>query len=320
MVTLVTGASGFLGSYVIEALIESGEKVISFSNSPFTRQIRTYLNLTQINGDILERDKFLALLKSEGVSNIIHLAGIISSIAQKNPLAATYVNCVGTVNVLECAIRAKCKKIVFASSVQVYGNLKGKLDQFIDEETCPDPMSVYGATKLFGEKIGLSYLNDLEFVVLRICPCFGFGNVFARSELVDNRVERSQRIIEFPIVGKPVSVRSGGRELVDFVYVEDAAKTVVNATISESLPHRVYNVSSGELHCLQDFESAIKRHYPNAEIELGLEPDPLYKSSLPLNTSLARKELGHEPRPFSENIERYIELAESEAHRDKNTV
>lgn len=314
LVTIVTGGSGYLGSYVLESALNSGETTICFSNAELSRPLRSNKTPIMLSGDILNISELIRVVRDYDVSRIIHLAGLISSSAQKNPSLATHVNCVGTMNVLECARLAGIRRVVFASSTQVYGySISRYTDRIIDEDVIPDPASVYGATKLYGEKLGASYADTygIEFVALRMVPCYGFGNVNSRTHLVDNRVERTQRIIELPLAGKPVKIEKGGLDPMDFVYVEDAAASIVRASTVPSLPHKIYLISSGELHSMDDFKKVIKNYVPDANIEIGPETDPLYKPSPAFSTARARGEIGHEPSPFSERITQYIELAKS---------
>lgn len=315
MPTVVTGGTGFLGCYVLESLMKRGEEAICISNTPLSRPLRVSGSLELLQADIGDMDGLLRAMRDRGVSRIVHLAGLVSSLAQRSPRLATVVNCEGTANVLEAARIAGVKRVIFSSSVQVYGPA-ARSEQPIDEEFPCNPTTVYGATKLFGEKLGVNYgqMFGLEFAALRMSACYGYCNIVSKKELSGNRVEQVQKIVEYPVAGRPVRVRGNGLDLMDYVYVEDAAETIAAATLSSRLEHQAYLVSSGELHSMSEFADAVKSRIPNAEIgfETGADSS-LFPQLGPFDTMRSRRELSHNPGAFSENVRRYIDMANAQS-------
>jgi nucleoside-diphosphate-sugar epimerase len=311
MPTLVTGGTGFLGCYVLESLLKAGEEVVCLSNTPLSRPLRVQGELEMIEADIGDMNKMVEIMEKRGVARVIHLAGLVSSLAQKSPRLATVVNCGGIANVLEAARLAGAKRVVFSSSVQVYGP-SASSDRGIDEEFPCDPTTVYGATKLFGEKLGINYyqMYGLQFVSVRMSACYGYCNIVSKKELSGNRVEQVQKIVEYPLAGRQVVIRGTGTDLMDYVYVEDAAETIASAALKDGLTHHAYLVSSGELHTMGDFARLVRKEVPGASISFeGASDKALFPQLGPFDTSRARSELGHHPRPFEENVERYIAVA-----------
>jgi nucleoside-diphosphate-sugar epimerase len=277
--------------------------------------LRVQGNLETIEADIGDMSKMVGVMEQRGVDRIIHLAGLVSSLAQRSPRLATMVNCGGIANVLEAARLTGTKRVVFSSSVQVYGP-SASSDEVIDEEFPCDPTTVYGATKLFGEKLGMSYdqMYGLQFVSMRMSACYGYCNIVSKKELSGNRVEQVQKIVEYPLAGRPVVIRGTGLDLMDYVYVEDAAETIAGAALRGGLTHSTYLVSSGELHTMGDFARVVRKEVADARISFeGTSDKALFPRLGPFDTSRASSELGHHPRPFEESVERYIAVARTTA-------
>ena len=236
----------------------------------------------------------VGVMEERSIDRIIHLAGLVSSLAQRSPRLATMVNCGGIANVLEAARLTGTKRVVFSSSVQVYGPLASS-DEGIDEEFPCDPTTVYGATKLFGEKLGMSYdqMYGLQFVSVRMSACYGYCNIVSKKELSGNRVEQVQKIVEYPLVGRPVVIKGTGLDLMDYVYVEDAAETIASAALRDGLTHHAYLVSSGELHTMGDFARVVRREVPGARISFeGASDRALFPQLGPFDTSRASERTG----------------------------
>jgi nucleoside-diphosphate-sugar epimerase len=123
-------------------------------------------------------------------------------------------------------------------------------------------------------------------------------------------VEQVQKIVEYPLAGRQVVIRGTGTDLMDYVYVEDAAETIASAALKDGLTHHAYLVSSGELHTMGDFARVVRKEVPGASISFeGASDKALFPQLGPFDTSRAWSELGHHPRPFEENVERYIAVA-----------
>ncbi len=198
MKILVTGNSGFIGTFLTDALIKNGYEVHGMDlNPPGDGNGR----FAFIRGSVLRNEDILKA--GRGCETIINLA------AKHHDFGVTKeeffaVNEQGTLNVLDCADRLGIRKLIFYSSVAVYGDP----EHFADEETTPKPVNVYGESKLAGERRIYTWSREnpaREVCIIRPTVIFGprnFGNMF---NLVNNIYKR-----RFVFVGKGENIKSVG--------------------------------------------------------------------------------------------------------------
>ncbi len=225
---LVTGAKGFVGRYLVDALIKEGAEVIGLSTDGDGAQQE---GLRWKAGDITRPASLEGLCKD--VDMVYHLAAISNVDASiKNPLRTIETNTMGTANVLEEARKAGVKKFVYVSSAHVYG-----VPQYlpIDEKHPVVPREAYAASKIAAENIVQAYGNSygMEYAILRPFNMFGPGQ--DPSFLIPGVIEQAlkNRIIK---VGNTDPTR-------DFMYVEDAVKVFL--LVGEK-GRGVFNVGSGK--------------------------------------------------------------------------
>lgn len=163
---LVTGAAGFIGSHLTDALLANGDRLTLLDKRPLPGAVR---------GDIRDPDALTGVEGLKDVDAIVHLAGLAGvrpSIA--DPLEYDSVNIAGTIQMLEYARQRGVKQFVFASSSSVYGNVAhgGPFREDVDE---PRPISPYGLSKLAAEHIGRIYsdLYGIRFIALRLFTVYG---------------------------------------------------------------------------------------------------------------------------------------------------
>ncbi len=245
MKILVTGAAGFIGCNLVRRLIKEGAKVRIFDNfSTGKRQ-----NLADINGDIeiFEgdlRDFAQVLEATKGVEIIFHEAALPSVIRSvKAPNTTNDVNITGTLNLLEASKVNKVKKIIYASSSSIYGDL---LTLPKKENMVPSPLSPYAVSKIAGEhymKVS-HYLYGIDTVILR------YFNVYGPYQ--DPTSEYSGVIAKFITAfldNKSITVYGDGKQSRDFTYVDDVVEANIlagNAKISGE----VFNVAGGNRYTL----------------------------------------------------------------------
>lgn len=160
---LVTGASGFVGRPIVEKLLEKGYKVRALCISREEAE-KVPKKAERVIGDITKPQTLISPLN--GVDTVIHLAGIVSYTRPREELFR--INAIGTRNLLEHC--KNVKKFIFASSVSVYGEIKGEAD-----ENYPlTPKTPYGESKMMAEK----YIMDsgVPYVILRMAPIYGKGS------------------------------------------------------------------------------------------------------------------------------------------------
>ena len=222
MSVLVIGGSGYLGSILTDELINNNYEVIILDlNTPINKAIKF------IKGDIRDRDILEKTIRD--VDYLIHIAAIVGDAAcNKDPQQAVETNYLGTKKIAEVCKDYKIKKAIYASTCSVYGI---KLD-ICDENTEPEPFSLYGITKLAGEREILK-LND-NAIVFRMATLFGMSPKMRYDLVVNEFIKKAK------IEGR-ISV-FGGKQKRPFLHIRDAAKAYVMSL--EKNVNGVFNLSS----------------------------------------------------------------------------
>lgn len=306
---LVTGGSGFIGGFTLEALIDLGAEVVCFDVRP-PEKMGDLVTFAQ--GDVTDAEVLISTCQDQGIDTIVHLAGYGTTMVQSNPELGVRVNIMGMSNVLEAA-RMAGLKVVFTSSIAVYGRIVAKEAGGAGEDAEVNPVTVYGAGKLLCEKMGEAYAQNykVKFVALRLMAVYGFTNLARRAVEHPTFSDHARRLIELPLVGQPVVVEKGGRQPCDFVYVKDVAQAITRACAADDLNNSIFNIGSGELRTLKEFADIIKKYNPDADVTVGEEPNPAYPFMGPVDISRASEEFNYNPTPFSECIDDYIKLTEA---------
>jgi UDP-glucose 4-epimerase len=289
---LVTGANGFIGSYVVRELTERGDEVIAFDLRPPSSDPKVLgERLTWVQSDVRQLQNVENVVIAHRPEVIIHMAGLLQFGCMENPRLAVELNVLGLSNVLEAARKHGVRRVVTASSSAVYGPLKTDVRE---SASIPPNVSLYGATKFFGEILCRQYIQNyqLEAVNLRYYGVYGPGEV--RSPGMAQLLMEIQRIVS----GKDVRIpKIKGSDHTHLVFVTDAAHaTVLAATVPGPL-RLTYNIAGGP----QDFVSFEKMVEMIRKIEprsgrVIFEGQGEAIGLNPFDISLARKELGFEPR------------------------
>jgi len=320
---LVTGGAGFIGSHIAEKLVEIGSEVVILDNF-LTGKMS---NLSSIKDDVeiikghIENyhDVERAI---QGCDIVIHEAFPYGKSGMG--LEEQYIEegVIGTFNVLKAAVKNKVEKVVYASTVAVYGIPKYLP---IDENHPISPFLPYGATKYVGELYcrTFSKLYDIDTVSLRYFYVYGPRYAqFDHSAMVNflNRV----------LENKPLIIYGDGSQIRDYTYIDDAVEGTLLATIKEDTRGEVYNISSGEgITILELAQKIIDVTNANVEIKIAETTEYRYsdqycKIPVGLTTkvgnkwidernyigdiSKAREELGYKPRvALEDGIKRTFE-------------
>ena len=231
MIFLVTGGAGFIGSHLIDLLLQLGHTVFNIDNFDAfyeskikERNISNHLtnsNYTFIKADINDNHYWEPLLKDVSIDVIIHLAakaGVRPSII--NPQEYQLVNVIGTVNILEFARKKNIKKVVLASSSSVYGNNPNV--PWNVEDTQLEPISPYAASKIAAEKLGkvYSHLYDIYFIGLR------FFTVYGPRQRPDLAIHKFFKQIYNQ---QPIVVYGDGSTSRDYTYIADIVTGIMGA-------------------------------------------------------------------------------------------
>ena len=250
--SLVTGAAGFIGSNLVDYLLEQGHQVVCIDNESANND-KFYWNKDTYNvsGDITDY-KFMKNAFTN-VDYVFHLAAESRlQPAIENPIGAVEKNCVGTTVMLQCAREAGVKRFVYSSTSSAYGN-----NPYPNIETQPDDcLNPYSASKAAGEKFCKMYtdLYGLETVVLRYFNVFG-----------DRSPTRGQYAPVIGIfqrqkdAGQALTIVGDGSQRRDFVHVKDVARANHMAATLPVDGHlgEVFNVGSGTCYTIQEIANAV---------------------------------------------------------------
>lgn len=298
MRTLVTGGAGFIGSHLVDALVDRGDDVVVLDDLATGRAENLTSQAKFVQGDVSQPDDVAEAMA--GCDVVFHQAALGSvqrSVAR--PLDTDRVNVHGTLNVLNTAKEAGVQRVVLASSSSVYG---GANQVPTPEDIELMPRSPYAVTKLTGEHYSrVSWeLHGLETVCLR------YFNVFGPRQSPDSEYAAViPRFIDSLVNGLPPEVHGDGLQTRDFTFVADAVQANLRASEApaEACAGKAYNVAHGSPHSLLDLLAVLKS-------ELGSDLEPVHVGSRPGDVRLshadvgaARRDLGYEPRvTFEEGL------------------
>ena len=267
---LILGASGFIGGFLVKELLkEPVKEIILYDN--FTRgkieNIEESLkdprcNIFPYGGDIRECDVLDKAM--EGVDYVFHLAAMWLLHCKDFPRTAFEVNIAGTFNILEACVKHKVKKLIYSSSASVYGDAA---EVPMKEDHPFNNKNFYGATKIAGEAMCTAY-NDrygLEIVGLRYMNVYGPGQdqYAAYSGVVPivlNKIDKN----ESP------TVNGDGSQAYDFIYVEDVARSNINAAKSD-IKLGYYNVGTEVQTTIKELCNTILK-LKNSELKINYKP------------------------------------------------
>lgn len=251
MKVLVTGGAGFIGSHVAEEFSKEFEVVVLDNLRTGKRENLKGIKCQFVKGSITDLKTLREVLK--GVDFVVHLAALVSvEESMKNPEETFQINLFGTLKLFEESAKAGVKRVVFASSAAVYGDLPGLPKK---EEDLPAPKSPYAITKLDGEHLGRIFSQQgwLEVVSLR------FFNVYGPRQDPHSPYAAAIPIFTWRAVcGEPIKIYGTGRQTRDFIFVKDVVKAV-RIAIEKGQPGEVYNVGTGHRVSVLELANLIKK-------------------------------------------------------------
>lgn len=261
---LVTGAAGFIGSHVVDALLRRGDRVVGLDNfDPYYDPARKRANLTAVEQaagggsfrfveiDLRHRDRLADLFRHETFDGIVHLAamaGVRPSV--DHPELYYDVNVLGTLRLLEGALGrlagntpSVLPTFVLASTSSAYGATG--IIPFIETDPCNGPLAPYAASKRAAELLAFTFHHNfkLPVTVLRFFTVYGPRN---RPDMM------AYKLADQFFSGRSVPLYNGGRMYRDWTYVADIVQGIV-AALDRPLGYEIINLGRGEPVCLADF-------------------------------------------------------------------
>ncbi len=290
---LVTGGCGFIGSHILRQLKRQGHNPICYDLYPNKTSIEQVLTpqelseITIIQGGVDSRDNLIQVMKDNKIDVVLHLAGVLGDIAEKDPSEAVKVNILGTINVFEAALACGIKRVVWASSQSIFGmpELYQELyhTDLVPNDVVLKPTLVYGATKVFNEFLGEWYYKNrgLETIGLRYTMVFGIARMRGAGQYATNLINK-------PAEGEKGIVENGDTAP-NWIYVEDAARATILASQCPNPKTRNFTIG-GEMKSIRELRDYILTLLPDADIEL--EPG-VFPAAYNLDCSAAEAELGY---------------------------
>ncbi len=310
---LVTGAAGFIGSHVVDALLARGDDVIGLDNfDPFYDEAIKRDNLSEAQrsprfhfhrGDIRDAGLLATLIGDERPDAIVHMAaraGVRPSIQE--PALYADVNVVGTTRLLEAARVAGVNRLVVASSSSVYGD--DATPPFREEEPAAAPLSPYAATKRAAELMCETYGSlypELRITSLR------FFTVYGPRQRPDLAIHKFTRLM---LAGRPIPVFGDGSQARDYTYVTDVLQGVLGAverTRLEGIGHEIYNLGESATTTVAELVSMLEAAAGCRAIIERFPQQPGDVQRTFADIRRARERLGYSPTvPIANGIPRFV--------------
>jgi len=292
-VILITGSNGEIGKSLIDKLSKNNTIIALDVNHNSKSNIET------IKGSILDNNILNKINNKYKLSEIYHLAAILSTKAQKNPSLSNEVNYNGTINLLELA-RLQAKrynhsiKFFFPSSIAIYNMLNSDLNNNINEkDNIHNPITEYGQAKLKCEKIGIEkyLIKDVDFRCIRF-P----GIISAISRPTGGTSDYAPEMIHAAFLNEKYNCFVNNKTILPFIAMPDAIDAIIKLmnTSKENIKSRIYNVTSFSP-SVSDLEIKIKEFFPNFKLSYDIDKNrQKIVDSWPnfINDTLAREEWG----------------------------
>lgn len=258
----ITGGAGYIGSYLITKLIESGNEVVSIDNEKIgdyklLREL-SLPNLTLVNGDIKDKEKLIEIWKDCEV--VIHLAALSNlEICNEYPQEAIDTNIYGTYQVMEAVKILGIKKVINCSSAAVYGEPS---EIPISENTSLNAMNLYGITKIAAEKIVNSYWinNRIETVNLRFGNIYGVGLYTPLYAVIPKFVDQAMS-------GKDITIYGDGESTRDYIHINDIIRAIIKIMETGKIGGETYNLGGETLTVNQIAEMIVSEIKKITDIE-----------------------------------------------------
>lgn len=253
---LVTGGAGFIGSNLVEALVQSGEKVVVLDN--FSTGARDNLDFVStgdslriIEGDV--RDIATVHECVAGADIVFHLAAEVGNLnSLEHPLRDSQVNILGTLNVLQAALEAGVKRLVYSSSSAIFGEPRYLP---IDEDHPMNPESFYYAvSKLAAENYCLAFAQLYGMSVV----CLRYFNVYGPRQKYNPYANVIPIFAKRLLSGQPPVIYGDGEQARDFVYVRDVVQANLLAAKSD-ISREVFNIGIGEQTTVNQLQAALQQ-------------------------------------------------------------
>ena len=267
----ITGAQGCIGSWIVKALTERGDKAVVFDRSDDSRRLSAIMNdddlarVRFITGDITDGVAVQLALSDSAATRVIHLAGLQVPTCKADPVAGALVNVTGTLNVFEAVRKIGSNGVVYASSAAVYG--MNDDDIALDESAACEPTTHYGVFKRANEGNARVYFLDHGINSVGLRPLTVYG-VNRDTGLTSDPT----KAMKSAVLGRPFHIRFGGAT--DFQYVADTAAAFITCADNTPEGAHVFNLH-GETVTVERIAKFINANSNGELITFGGPPIPI---------------------------------------------
>jgi len=289
MKVLVTGGCGFVGSHLVDKLINKGYEVVVLDNLSTGKKERLNPKAKLIMGDITKPTEIEIIFEAEKPEIVIHTAAqVMLRKSIEEPVFDAMTNIIGTINVLEACKKSKVKKIIYTSTGGArYGNPKYLP---VDENHELSPSAPYGISKHTAEHYVKMYSDLYGFDYLIFC----FGNVYGPRD--DPKCKRVTALFSEQIInGEQPVIFGDGKQTRDFLYVVDLAEFITNS-IEKTPEHKLFNLANGEQVSVNYIFEELKKISGYTGEAKHIDAIKGEVRDIVLDTKLAQKELGWKPK------------------------
>lgn len=292
---LVTGASGFIGYAITEALAARGDEVIAtdLAIGPRLASLADQNKKVIVSaGDLTAWPHTLRLIKDENPDSVVHCAAVVGVPASMgSPVNTFRVNIEGTVNVLEAMRFFGPKRMVNISSEEIYGAFESDI---IDENHRCLPTKPYGISKFVVEQVARDYAAAHGLECIHARTCWVYGPYFPRARAPRN-------LLDAAVQGTPLHLTGGAGFAVDQVHIDDVVQGALLALDKPKHAFDAYHIATGVAVSFAEVVRIIKARLPKADVSCSEGPLTFVDGTVSvrkgaLSIARAREELGYKPK------------------------
>jgi len=286
MKILVTGGVGFIGSHIVDLLIEKNYEVVVLDNISTGKKEHLNSKAKFYENDITKDINYIFQIEKPEI--VIHMAAqVMLRDSLENPIFDAKTNILGTINVLEACRKNNVKKIIYTSTGGARVGEPRVLP--VDENHPINPCSPYGISKHTAEHYVWMYqkLYDLDYLI------FCFGNVYGPRD--DPECKRVTSIFsDLMLKGISPTIFGDGTQTRDFIYVSDLAKFIVNS-MDKKPEHKLFHLANGKKVSVNEIFNTLKKFIEFKKDAIYIDAIKGEVKDIVLDTSLVKKELGWKP-------------------------
>ena len=288
---VVTGVAGFIGSRVAARMAAEGFLVLGVDDLSSGKQSNVPSSIEFVQGNLADNRTISKLPKVADF--VLHLAGQSSGeMSFDDPVADLEKNTVSTLNLIKYGIRANVSRLVYASSMSVYGNVP---DAPIGEDEHVAPLSCYGVGKLAAENYLNVFRKQLSSVSLRMFNVYGPG-----QDMTNLRQGMVSIYLAQALTSKNIVVKGSLERFRDFIYIDDVVESWFRATTLVGVLGGTVNIGTGVRTTVAQVLDAVKSHVPGTTVEVA-DPTPGDQDGIFADTTRMRALLG---------MSEFVELAD----------